>query len=149
MKTLTEGEAVALSAPLPYALITSLDKNGRPNAMGASWVTRSSFDPFLITISIPSYQIILNKQVLVDSFEDIGFVLLQPQYLRCSPHWQYLVLSSRLEDLVWTEPSLYLLALFCRSIDQARQQPYEEACRSNPRLQMPLLGSKPPVTEPV
>lgn len=52
MKKITEGEAVALSAPLPYALITSLDKNARPNAMGVSWVTRSSFDPFLITVSV-------------------------------------------------------------------------------------------------
>lgn len=52
MKTLTEEQAFALATPCPYTLITSLDKNGKPNAMGASWITRVSFDPCLIMISI-------------------------------------------------------------------------------------------------
>ena len=52
MKVLKDSEAVALSAPFPYALVTSLDMKGRPNAMGIAWVTRTSFDPFLIMISI-------------------------------------------------------------------------------------------------
>lgn len=52
MQNLKESEAVALSGPFPYVLVTSLDKNGRPNAMGVAWVTRTSFDPFLILISI-------------------------------------------------------------------------------------------------
>lgn len=52
MQNLKESEAVALSSPFPYVLVTSLDKNGRPNAMGVAWVTRTSFDPFLILISI-------------------------------------------------------------------------------------------------
>ena len=52
MQNLKESEAIALSAPLPYALVTSIDKNGRPNAMGISWVTRTSFNPLLILISI-------------------------------------------------------------------------------------------------
>ena len=52
MQDLNQSEAIALSAPFPYALVTSLDKNGRPNAMGVAWATRTSFEPFLILISI-------------------------------------------------------------------------------------------------
>jgi flavin reductase (DIM6/NTAB) family NADH-FMN oxidoreductase RutF len=52
MQNLKESEAMALSAPFPYALVTSIDKNGRPNAMGIAWATRTSFEPFLILISI-------------------------------------------------------------------------------------------------
>jgi flavin reductase (DIM6/NTAB) family NADH-FMN oxidoreductase RutF len=52
MENIDERKAFGLTAPLPYALITSLDKSGRPNAMGASWVTRVSMSPFLIMVSI-------------------------------------------------------------------------------------------------
>jgi len=52
MQNLKESEAIALTAPFPYALVTSLDKNGRPNAMGVAWATRTSFEPFLLLISI-------------------------------------------------------------------------------------------------
>ena len=52
MQVLKESEALALSGPFPYTLVTSLDKNGRPNAMGVAWATRTSFEPFLIMISI-------------------------------------------------------------------------------------------------
>jgi flavin reductase (DIM6/NTAB) family NADH-FMN oxidoreductase RutF len=52
MQVLSESEAIALSGPFPYTLVTSLDKNGRPNAMGVAWATRTSLEPFLIMISI-------------------------------------------------------------------------------------------------
>jgi flavin reductase (DIM6/NTAB) family NADH-FMN oxidoreductase RutF len=52
MQNLKESESIELSAPFPYALVTSLDKNGRPNAMGVAWVTRTSIEPFLVLISI-------------------------------------------------------------------------------------------------
>ncbi len=52
MEILKESEARALSAPSPYTLVTSLDKKGLPNALGVAWVTRTSFEPFLILISI-------------------------------------------------------------------------------------------------
>jgi flavin reductase (DIM6/NTAB) family NADH-FMN oxidoreductase RutF len=52
MQNLKESEAISLSAPFPYALVTSLDEKERPNAMGVAWVTRTSFEPFLILISI-------------------------------------------------------------------------------------------------
>ena len=45
MQNLKESEALALSAPFPYVLVTSQDKNRRPNAMGVAWVTRGSFEP--------------------------------------------------------------------------------------------------------
>ena len=69
MKVLNNSEAVALSAPFPYALVTSLDTKGQPNAMGIAWVTRTSFDPFLIMISVDkkrySYEGILNNKEFV------------------------------------------------------------------------------------
>ena len=52
MQVLKESEALALTGPYPYTLVTSLDKNGQPNALGVSWVTRTSFEPLLILISI-------------------------------------------------------------------------------------------------
>src|SRR5674536_379739 len=52
MQTLTATEGGALAAPMIYSLVTSLDTNGKPNALGVSWVTRTSFDPFLLLISI-------------------------------------------------------------------------------------------------
>ena len=52
MQNLKESDAISLSAPFPYVLVTSLDEKERPNAMGVAWVTRTSFEPFLIMISI-------------------------------------------------------------------------------------------------
>ncbi|RPJ52135.1 MAG: flavin reductase family protein [Methanobacteriota archaeon] len=52
MVELSDNEAFARSAPMVYTVVTSLDEAGKPNAMGASWVTRTSFDPFLIMVSI-------------------------------------------------------------------------------------------------
>ena len=52
MQVLEESEALALSGPFPYTLVTSLDRNGRPNAMGVAWATRTSIEPFLMMISI-------------------------------------------------------------------------------------------------
>jgi flavin reductase (DIM6/NTAB) family NADH-FMN oxidoreductase RutF len=52
MKTLSPDDAFARSAPMVYAVVTSLDEKGKPNALGVSWVTRTSFEPFLMLISI-------------------------------------------------------------------------------------------------
>jgi len=52
METLSQNDAFVLTAPMIYTIITSLDKEGKPNALGVSWATRTSFDPYLITISI-------------------------------------------------------------------------------------------------
>jgi flavin reductase (DIM6/NTAB) family NADH-FMN oxidoreductase RutF len=52
MKTLTPEEAFARSAPMVYTVVTCLDELGRPNALGVSWVTRTSRDPFLMLVSI-------------------------------------------------------------------------------------------------
>ena len=49
---LTQSQAVKLIAPNIYALVTCLDANGKPNAIGVSWVTRTSIEPFQILISI-------------------------------------------------------------------------------------------------
>ena len=52
MRILNETEALALTGPNAYTLVTSLDKNNKPNAMGVAWATRTSFDPILIMVSI-------------------------------------------------------------------------------------------------
>jgi flavin reductase (DIM6/NTAB) family NADH-FMN oxidoreductase RutF len=52
MEMIDELTAFGLTAPLPYVLITSLDKEGEPNAMGVGWVTRVSMSPYLIMVSI-------------------------------------------------------------------------------------------------
>jgi flavin reductase (DIM6/NTAB) family NADH-FMN oxidoreductase RutF len=52
MEILTPKEGGALAAPMIYSLVTSLDTNRKPNAIGVSWVTRTSIDPFLLLISI-------------------------------------------------------------------------------------------------
>ncbi len=52
MKTLTPGEAFARSAPMVYTVVTCLDEMDRPNALGVSWVTRTSWSPFLMLVSI-------------------------------------------------------------------------------------------------
>lgn len=52
MKELSKNEAITLSSPLPFALITANDENGRPNAIGVSWVSITSWEPWLFVISI-------------------------------------------------------------------------------------------------
>lgn len=41
-----------LIKPLPYAIVTLLDEHGASNAIGVSWVTRTSIDPPMVLISI-------------------------------------------------------------------------------------------------
>jgi flavin reductase (DIM6/NTAB) family NADH-FMN oxidoreductase RutF len=52
MKALTPDEAFARSAPMIYTVVTCLDELGNPNALGVSWVARTSWNPFLMLISI-------------------------------------------------------------------------------------------------
>jgi flavin reductase (DIM6/NTAB) family NADH-FMN oxidoreductase RutF len=52
MEPLDFDVGISLTSPLPYVLVTSIDGEGRPNAMGASWITRVSFDPFLMLVSV-------------------------------------------------------------------------------------------------
>lgn len=52
MEPVSEKEAYQLSKPMIYALISSLDKNENPNAMGVSWLTRVSTAPPLWMIAI-------------------------------------------------------------------------------------------------
>jgi len=95
MNVLKDSEAIALSAPFPYALVTSLDMKGRPNAMGIAWVTRTSFDPFLIMISIDkrrySHEGILNNK---------EFVLNYPSEDQAEAAWICGTKSGRDEDKI-------------------------------------------------
>ena len=52
MKTVTEKEAYPLTKPMIYTLVSTLDKNGQPNVMGVSWLTKVSSDPPLWVIAI-------------------------------------------------------------------------------------------------
>jgi len=44
--------AIELSSPYPYTLVVTVDKQGKPNAMGAAWWTFTSVQPPMIAISI-------------------------------------------------------------------------------------------------
>ena len=52
LKKISENDAVARTAPMVYTVVTCLDENGKPNALGVSWVMRTSFEPLLMLISI-------------------------------------------------------------------------------------------------
>ena len=52
LQKISENDAVARSAPMVYTVVTSLDECGKPNALGVSWVMRTSFEPLLMLISI-------------------------------------------------------------------------------------------------
>jgi flavin reductase (DIM6/NTAB) family NADH-FMN oxidoreductase RutF len=51
-KEISKNEAIILSSPLPFVLVTSIDENKRPNIIGVSWVTITSWDPWLFAISV-------------------------------------------------------------------------------------------------
>jgi flavin reductase (DIM6/NTAB) family NADH-FMN oxidoreductase RutF len=52
MQQLSRNDAITLSSPLPFALVTALDDNGRANAIGVSWVTVCSWSPWLFMVSV-------------------------------------------------------------------------------------------------
>ncbi len=52
MKEISKNEAINLSSPLPFVLVTANDENNRPNVIGVSWVTITSWDPWLFAVSI-------------------------------------------------------------------------------------------------
>jgi flavin reductase (DIM6/NTAB) family NADH-FMN oxidoreductase RutF len=45
-------EAVTLASPYPYLLVTSVDKEGKPNAMGIGWWSFTSMNPPLFLVSV-------------------------------------------------------------------------------------------------
>ncbi|MBL7050525.1 MAG: flavin reductase family protein [Nitrospira sp.] len=52
MKELQQQEALRLTSPYPYALLVTLDARDRPNIMGLSWWTFTSWDPLMIGVSV-------------------------------------------------------------------------------------------------
>jgi flavin reductase (DIM6/NTAB) family NADH-FMN oxidoreductase RutF len=52
MQEIDKHEAFELASPFPYSLIITLDKRERPNIMGLSWWTFTSWDPLMIAISV-------------------------------------------------------------------------------------------------
>jgi flavin reductase (DIM6/NTAB) family NADH-FMN oxidoreductase RutF len=52
MKEIDRHEAFELTSPFPYALAVTLDERERPNIMGLSWWTFTSWDPLMIAISV-------------------------------------------------------------------------------------------------
>jgi flavin reductase (DIM6/NTAB) family NADH-FMN oxidoreductase RutF len=52
MKELSRNEAITLSSPLPFVLVSVLDEKGKPNAIGVSWVTICSWSPWLFVVSV-------------------------------------------------------------------------------------------------
>jgi len=52
MKQLERNEAFELASPFPYVLAVTLDKRDRPNIIGLSWWTFTSWDPLMIAIAV-------------------------------------------------------------------------------------------------
>jgi flavin reductase (DIM6/NTAB) family NADH-FMN oxidoreductase RutF len=52
MRELARNDAITLSSPLPFVLVTALDDRGRPNAIGVSWVSICSWKPWLFVVSV-------------------------------------------------------------------------------------------------
>lgn len=44
--------AIELSSPYPYALVVTVDKQGKPNVMGVAWWTFTSVQPPMMAISV-------------------------------------------------------------------------------------------------
>ena len=52
MNELNRNEAFELASPFPYTLAVTLDKRDRPNIIGLSWWTFTSWEPLMIAISV-------------------------------------------------------------------------------------------------
>jgi flavin reductase (DIM6/NTAB) family NADH-FMN oxidoreductase RutF len=52
MKEISWNEAIELGSPHPYALATTMGKDGRPNIIGLGWWTIVSWEPPMIAISV-------------------------------------------------------------------------------------------------
>ncbi len=52
MKEIDRNEAFELASPFPYTLAVTIDNRERPNITGLSWWTFTSWDPFMIAISV-------------------------------------------------------------------------------------------------
>jgi flavin reductase (DIM6/NTAB) family NADH-FMN oxidoreductase RutF len=93
MKEITKNEAITLSSPLPFALISVTDKNGSPNAIGVSWVSICSWDPWLFALSIAP------ERHSHQSIEDTGeFVINYPSESLAESAWKCSTQSGRKID---------------------------------------------------
>jgi flavin reductase (DIM6/NTAB) family NADH-FMN oxidoreductase RutF len=52
MNELDRHEAFELASPFPYVIAVTLDKRERPNLIGLSWWTFTSWEPLMIAISV-------------------------------------------------------------------------------------------------
>jgi flavin reductase (DIM6/NTAB) family NADH-FMN oxidoreductase RutF len=52
MQEISWNEAIELGSPYPYALATTVGKDGRPNIIGLAWWTIISWEPPMIAISV-------------------------------------------------------------------------------------------------
>lgn len=56
MRRIDWDQALTLLSPHSYALVSSVDANGRPNLMGVGWWTIVSWDPRMVAISIGKHR---------------------------------------------------------------------------------------------
>lgn len=52
MKEISWDEALEWGSPYPYVLAVTVDKDGRPNAIGLAWWTFCSWEPKMLAISV-------------------------------------------------------------------------------------------------
>jgi flavin reductase (DIM6/NTAB) family NADH-FMN oxidoreductase RutF len=75
-------EALTLLSPHPYALVSTIDKNGKPNLMGVAWWSIVSWDPQMIGIAVGKRR--YTKECLNSCKE---FVLLFPSHKVAKGAW--------------------------------------------------------------
>ena len=92
---LSQNQGIKLTAPHIYALVTCLDADGKANAIGVSWVTRTSIDPsmFLISIAFNRY----SHDAIAKSGE---FVINYPSVEQAAGAWLCGVESGRDQDKI-------------------------------------------------
>ncbi len=52
LKEMSWADAVTIASPYPYLLVTGMDEDGKPNAMGVGWWSFTSVKPPLMLVSI-------------------------------------------------------------------------------------------------
>jgi flavin reductase (DIM6/NTAB) family NADH-FMN oxidoreductase RutF len=95
LKELSSAEGIKLIAPHIYVLVTCLDSKGKANAIGVSWVSRTSIDPFLFMISIAFTR--YSHDAIAQSGE---FVISYPSEEQAKGAWLCGVESGRNQDKI-------------------------------------------------
>jgi|Deesub1362A_J573_1020465.scaffolds.fasta_scaffold04123_2 flavin reductase (DIM6/NTAB) family NADH-FMN oxidoreductase RutF len=90
LKEIFWGEAIKLASPYPYVLAVTVDREGKPNAIGLGWWTYVSWEPPMIAIAVGP------KRYSYECLEHCGeFVLAYPAEDQWKGAWHCGTVSGR------------------------------------------------------